>query len=70
MRISIIVAIAKNLAIGFDNQLIYRLPNDLKRFKQLTTGNTIIMGRRTFESLPKGALPISSLVELPYIKKL
>ncbi len=44
MRISIIVAIAKNLAIGFDNQLIYHLPNDLKRFKQLTTGNTIIMG--------------------------
>ena len=57
MRMSIIVAIAKNLAIGFENQLIYHLPNDLKRFKQLTTGNTIIMGRRTFESLPKGALP-------------
>lgn len=54
---SIIVAIAENRAIGFENQLIYWLPNDLKRFRALTTGNTIIMGRRTFESLPKGALP-------------
>lgn len=55
--ISIIVCIAQNGAIGFENKLLYWLPNDLKRFKQLTTGNTIIMGRRTFESLPKGALP-------------
>lgn len=55
--ISIIVAISENNAIGFENKLIYWLPNDLKRFKSLTTGNTIIMGRRTFESLPKGALP-------------
>lgn len=54
--ISMIVAIAENRAIGNDNKLIYWLPNDLKRFKALTTGNTIIMGRRTFESLPKGAL--------------
>lgn len=37
--------------------MIYRLPNDLKRFKTLTTGHTVIMGRKTFESLPKGALP-------------
>ena len=55
--ISIISAVAQNGAIGFENKLIYWLPNDLKRFKALTTGNTIIMGRRTFESLPKGALP-------------
>lgn len=55
--ISIIVCIAKNSAIGFKNKLLYWLPNDLKRFKQLTTGHTIIMGRNTFESLPKGALP-------------
>ena len=55
--ISIIVAIAANRAIGSENKLIYWLPNDLKRFKALTTGHTIIMGRRTFESLPKGALP-------------
>lgn len=57
MQISIIVAIAENNAIGLNNKLIYWLPNDLKRFKSLTTGNTIIMGRKTFESLPKGALP-------------
>lgn len=57
MRISIIVAIDNDNAIGADNKLIYWLPNDLKRFKALTTGNTIIMGRKTFESLPKGALP-------------
>ncbi len=55
--ISIIVAIAENYAIGKDNDLLWHLPSDLKRFKQLTTENTIIMGRRTFESLPKGALP-------------
>lgn len=57
MTITIIAAVARNRAIGFENKLIYWLPNDLKRFKQLTTGNTIIMGRNTFLSLPKGALP-------------
>lgn len=57
MRINIIAAVAKNRAIGKDNKLIYWLPDDLKRFKALTTGHTIIMGRKTFESLPKGALP-------------
>ena len=55
--ISIIAAVAQNRAIGFQNKLIYWLPNDLKRFKALTTGHTIIMGRNTFLSLPKGALP-------------
>lgn len=55
--LSIIVAVNKNRGIGFENKLLYWLPNDLKRFKALTTGHTIIMGRKTFESLPKGALP-------------
>lgn len=55
--ISMIAAVARNRAIGFENKLIYWLPNDLKRFKTLTTGHTIVMGRHTFESLPKGALP-------------
>ena len=55
--ITIIAAVAKNRAIGYENKLLYWLPNDLKRFKALTTGHTIIMGRRTFESLPNGALP-------------
>ena len=55
--ITIIAAVAANRAIGFENKLLYWLPNDLKRLKTLTTGHTIVMGRRTFESLPKGALP-------------
>ena len=55
--INIIAAVAQNHAIGYQNKLLYWLPNDLKRFKQLTTGHTIIMGRKTFDSLPKGALP-------------
>lgn len=55
--ISIIAAVARNRAIGFENKLLYWLPNDLKRFKALTTGHTIVMGRNTFDSLPKGALP-------------
>jgi dihydrofolate reductase len=55
--ITIIAAVAKNRAIGYENKLIYWLPNDLKRFKALTTGHTIVMGRNTFLSLPKGALP-------------
>lgn len=49
--LSLIVAKAKNNVIGKDNQLIWHLPEDLKRFKRLTTGHTIIMGRKTFESL-------------------
>lgn len=55
--ISIIAAVSKDLAIGYKNKLLYWLPNDLKRFKSLTTGHTIIMGRLTFESFPKGPLP-------------
>lgn len=55
--ISIIAATDRNMGIGYQNKLLFWLPNDLKRFKALTTGNTIIMGRKTFESLPKGALP-------------
>lgn len=55
--IAIIAAIDKNNALGFKNKLLFYLPNDLKRFKALTTGHTVIMGRKTFDSLPKGALP-------------
>ena len=55
--ITIIAAINKNRGLGFENKLLYWLPNDLKRFKALPTGHTIIMGRKTFESFPKGALP-------------
>ncbi len=55
--ISIIAAVSENRAIGNKNKLLYWLPNDLKRFKALTIGHTIIMGRKTYDSLPKGALP-------------
>jgi len=55
--ISIIVAIAQNHAIGKDNQLLWHIPADLKRFKKLTTGHTIVMGKRTFYSLPIRPLP-------------
>ncbi len=57
MTITLIAAVARNRAIGLDNKLLYWLPEDMKRFKRLTTGHTIIMGRKTYESLPKGALP-------------
>lgn len=55
--INIIAAVDRHMAIGYQNRLLFWLPNDLKRFKALTTGHTIVMGRRTFDSLPKGALP-------------
>lgn len=51
--ITIIAAVAENRALGKDNQLIWHLPADLKRFKQVTLGHHIIMGRKTFESLGK-----------------
>ena len=57
MKVAMIAAVAENRAIGNGNKLIYWLPDDLKRFKQLTTGHTIIMGSNTFRSLPKGDLP-------------
>ena len=57
MTVNIIAAVARNRAIGFQNRLLYWLPDDMRRFRQLTTGHTILMGRRTFDSLPKGALP-------------
>jgi dihydrofolate reductase len=55
--ISIIVAIAQENAIGRNNQLLCHLSDDLKRFKRLTSGHTVIMGRNTFDSLPNGPLP-------------
>jgi len=55
--ISIIAAIDQKNGLGYKNQLLFHLPADMKHFKELTTGYTILMGRKTFESLPKGALP-------------
>jgi dihydrofolate reductase len=56
-HISIIAALASNNAIGKDNGLLCHLPGDLTRFKELTLHHTVIMGHRTYLSLPKGALP-------------
>ena len=56
-NISIIVAIAENFAIGKNNDLLFHLPNDLKRFKEITSGHSLIMGRNTLLSLPKWPLP-------------
>ena len=51
MTTSIIVAIARNHAIGKNNKLLWHLPNDLKHFKDVTTGHTVIMGRKTYDSV-------------------
>jgi dihydrofolate reductase len=56
-KISIIVAIAKNFAIGKDNKLLWHISADMKRFKKLTEGHQVIMGKLTYESLPVRPLP-------------
>ncbi len=53
MYITIVVAIAQNYAIGKNNQLLWHLPKDLKHFKDITAGHTVIMGRKTFDSVGK-----------------
>jgi dihydrofolate reductase len=57
MKITIIAAVTSDAAIGMGGDMLYHISEDLKRFKQITMGHPIIMGRKTFESLPKGALP-------------
>ena len=75
MSVSIICALAENGAIGYNNGLLFHLCADLQRFKALTLGHTVIMGRKTFESLPYGALPnrrnivlSGSMIEAPNIE--
>jgi dihydrofolate reductase len=55
--ISIIVAISEDYGIGKDNRLLWKIPADLKRFRKLTMGNSVIMGKNTWESLPLKPLP-------------
>lgn len=69
--ISAIVAVDVNWGIGFDGELLERIPEDLKHFKELTSDNTVVMGRKTWDSLPKKPLPnrfniIISRIERPY----
>lgn len=55
--VTIIAAVGRDGAIGRGGDLVFHLRGDMRRFKALTTGHTVVMGRKTFESLPKGALP-------------
>jgi dihydrofolate reductase len=55
--VSIIVAVSEDWGIGKDNELLWHISEDLKRFKRLTSGNTVIMGKKTWQSLPKRPLP-------------
>lgn len=57
IKINIIVSVSENWVIGKNNKLLWKLNSDLKKFKELTSGHPVIMGQKTFESLPNGALP-------------
>ena len=67
MIISLIVAMDKNRGIGLDNQLPWRLPSDLKRFKNLTMGHHLVMGRKTYETIGK-PLPGRIMIILTHSK--
>ena len=66
--ISIIVAIAENMAIGKNNDLLWHIPEDLKRFKLITKGHPVIMGKRTYQSLPRRPLPYRRNIVITDIK--
>ncbi len=68
-RVAIIVAVDEQNGIGRKGGLLCHLPADLKHFKEVTTGHTIIMGRKTYESFPKGALPNRRNIVLTSDKK-
>jgi dihydrofolate reductase len=68
-KISIIVAVAKNWAIGKNNQLLWHIPADLKRFKQITLGHQLIMGKLTYLSLPKRPLANRTSIVITDIKE-
>jgi len=57
-KISVIAALGRNRAIGKDNQLLWQVPGDLPRFKRLTSGHPVIMGRKTWESIPEKFRPL------------
>lgn len=64
MQINIIAAIGKNRELGKDNKLLWHIPEDFKRFKDLTSGHVVIMGRKTYESLPKKSRPLPNRVNI------
>ena len=57
MKVALIAAVARNGVIGHDNDLLWKLPQDLAFFKRTTLGNPVIMGRKTWDSLPRKPLP-------------
>ncbi len=63
-KISIIVAIAQNNAIGLNNRLLWHIPADLKRFKKYTTGQVVVMGKNTFFSLPEKYRPLPDRINI------
>jgi len=64
MLVNIIAAIGKNRELGKDNKLLWYIPEDFKRFKDLTSGHTVIMGRKTYESLPEKFRPLPNRVNV------
>lgn len=64
MIISIIAAIGKNRELGRDNKLLWHIPEDMKRFRTLTKGQTVIMGRKTYESLPSKFRPLPDRINI------
>ena len=65
---NLIAAVDKNLAIGKNNELLVSIPNDMKMFRQMTTGKVVVMGRKTLESFPNG-LPLKNRVNIVLTKK-
>lgn len=66
--ISIIAAIGKNRELGKDNKLLWHIPEDAKRFKDLTSGHVVIMGRKTYESLPEKFRPLPNRINIVITK--
>jgi dihydrofolate reductase len=58
VKVSVIAAVARNGVIGRDNAIPWRIPEDLARFRELTTGHAVVMGRRTWDSLPERFRPL------------
>ncbi len=64
MKVSIVVAVAENNAIGADGDLLWRLPKDMQYFKELTYGRHVLMGRKTYQSIPPKFRPLSGRVNI------
>lgn len=69
MSLTLIAAVAKNGCIGKDGRLPWRIPEDLKRFKMLTTGHTVLMGRKTWESIPEKFRPLPDRTNIVLTKQ-